>query len=98
MARKPRSLHRRQWVPSGLEDVFAFFARPENLSALTPSWLALRITTPGPLTMLDYEPPLGPLGPLIDALVIRRQLAAIFDYRRQRIVARFGAPTVASAR
>jgi ligand-binding SRPBCC domain-containing protein len=38
-----------------------------------------------------YEPPLGPLGGLLDVLVIRRQLAAIFEYRRQRIEALFGA-------
>ena len=38
-----------------------------------------------------YEPPLGPLGGLLDVLVIRRQLTAIFDYRRARIEARFGA-------
>jgi ligand-binding SRPBCC domain-containing protein len=34
-----------------------------------------------------YEPPLGPLGTLLDAIMIRRQLAAIFDYRRERIAA-----------
>lgn len=160
MARKVRSLHRRQWVPRALGDIFAFFERPENLSELTPSRLDLRVTTPGPLAMraglvidyrvrvlgrssrwqsliadynpphffrdiqvigpyrrwdhrhwfraedggtviedlVVYEPPLGPLGALLDALVIRRQLAAIFEYRRQRILARFGAPTAVGAR
>jgi ligand-binding SRPBCC domain-containing protein len=37
-----------------------------------------------------YEPPLGPLGALLDAVAIRRQLRAIFDYRRARIVALLG--------
>jgi ligand-binding SRPBCC domain-containing protein len=32
-----------------------------------------------------YEPPLGPLGAVLNALVIRRQLDAIFAYRRRRI-------------
>lgn len=32
-----------------------------------------------------YEPPLGPLGAVLDALTIRRQLAAIFDYRARRV-------------
>lgn len=34
-----------------------------------------------------YEPPLGLLGTILNALVIRRQLDAIFDYRRERIAA-----------
>jgi ligand-binding SRPBCC domain-containing protein len=32
-----------------------------------------------------YEPPLGPLSGLLNALVIRRQLDAIFQYRGERI-------------
>jgi ligand-binding SRPBCC domain-containing protein len=31
--------------------------------------------------LIHYVPPFGPLGGLINALVIRRQLEAIFDYR-----------------
>ena len=38
-----------------------------------------------------YEPPLGPLGGVLDALMIRRQLAAIFEYRRRRIEELLGA-------
>jgi ligand-binding SRPBCC domain-containing protein len=160
MARTVRTLHRRQWVPRELDEVFPFFARPENLAEITPPWLSLRVLTPGPLTMraglvIDYtvrvlgrpsrwrsliadydpphffrdvqvigpyrrwdhqhrfradeggtviedlvlyEPPLGPLGALLDVLVIRRQLAAIFEYRRQRIEARFGARSATRAR
>jgi ligand-binding SRPBCC domain-containing protein len=48
--------------------------------------------------LVIYEPPLGPLGGLLDVLVIRRQLAAIFDFRRERIDARFGAGMAASLR
>jgi len=48
--------------------------------------------------LVVYEPPLGPLGGLLDVLVIRRQLAAIFKYRRQRIDALFGAGAAASRR
>lgn len=48
--------------------------------------------------LVVYEPPLGPLGGLLDVLVIRRQLAAIFEYRRQRIEALFGAGAAVSRR
>jgi len=48
--------------------------------------------------LVVYEPPLGPLGGLLDVLVIRRQLAAIFEYRRQRIEALFGAGAPARRR
>jgi hypothetical protein len=34
-----------------------------------------------------YELPLGPLGVLVDRLTVRRQLDAIFDYRRAQIEA-----------
>jgi ligand-binding SRPBCC domain-containing protein len=58
-ARRIRSLHRRQWLARPLDDVFAFFARPENLPEITPPWLGFRIVTPGPLRMqsgltIDY--------------------------------------------
>ncbi len=32
-----------------------------------------------------YEPPLGPIGALLDRLIIRRQLEDIFDFRREQI-------------
>jgi ligand-binding SRPBCC domain-containing protein len=37
--------------------------------------------------LVVYEPPLGPLGALLDRLVIHRQLGQIFEYRRRRIEA-----------
>jgi ligand-binding SRPBCC domain-containing protein len=49
---------------------------------------------PGGTRMLDrveYELPLGPLGDLAHALVVRRQLRAIFDHRRRAIDALLGA-------
>jgi ligand-binding SRPBCC domain-containing protein len=44
-----------------------------------------------------YEPPLGPLGAVLQAVLIRRQLEAIFDFRQERIAALLlgaGAPVV----
>jgi ligand-binding SRPBCC domain-containing protein len=37
-----------------------------------------------------YEPPLGPLGAMLNRLVIRPQLDALFDHRRARIAALLG--------
>jgi ligand-binding SRPBCC domain-containing protein len=36
-------LEREQWVPKPIDEVFAFFSRPENLQVLTPDWLDFRI-------------------------------------------------------
>jgi ligand-binding SRPBCC domain-containing protein len=142
-----RTLFRQQWLPLSQTETFAFFERPENLAAITPAWLGLRLLTPPPIAMrvgltLDYrvrmlglpgrwrslitdydppyafrdvqvrgpyrrwehhhrflparagtlvedfvvyEPPLGPLGAVLDRLMIRGQLRALFDYRRRRL-------------
>ena len=40
--------------------------------------------------VVDYALPLGPLGTLAHLLFVRRQLDAIFAYRRQRCTERFG--------
>jgi ligand-binding SRPBCC domain-containing protein len=53
-------LERRQWVPRGLDETFAFFERPGNLAAITPPWLDFRLLTPEPIVMaadlvLDYR-------------------------------------------
>jgi len=37
-----------------------------------------------------YQPPLGPLGLLLNRLFVRRQLDAIFEYRRSRIASLLG--------
>lgn len=47
-------------IPCSLQTVFAFFAQPENLEALTPPWLNFQIITPGPIpmqqgTLIDYR-------------------------------------------
>lgn len=49
-----------QFVPSPLEEVFAFFADPSNLELLTPEWLRFKILTPQPIKMalgakIDYR-------------------------------------------
>lgn len=41
---------------------------------------------------VEYELPLGPLGWFAHTLFVRRQLAAIFDYRRQVIARMFEPP------
>lgn len=53
-------LHATALVPHSLDEVFAFFARAENLQALTPPSLDFRIVTPLPIVMtvgtrIDYR-------------------------------------------
>ena len=48
------------WVPRPLEEVFAFFSRPENLAVLTPPDLGFEFLTPSPIAMrrgalIDYR-------------------------------------------
>lgn len=44
-------LTREHWLPRPVEEIFAFFSRPENLQAITPPWLDFRIVqTPELLT------------------------------------------------
>jgi ligand-binding SRPBCC domain-containing protein len=45
---------------------------------------------------VEYELPLGPLGALAHLLLVRRQLAAIFDHRREVIAALFPARATAA--
>lgn len=147
-------LERRQLVPLGLRDTFAFFERPENLAEITPPSLGFRIVTPPPIVMaegltidytvrvlglrrrwrsriaeyapphrfrdvqvigpyrrwdhlhrfeeaaggtwvedlVEYALPFGPLGAVAHALLVRRQLDTIFEYRRTRLAALLGAP------
>ncbi|PID81000.1 CDP-paratose 2-epimerase [bacterium DOLZORAL124_64_63] len=55
-----------QTVTAPLNEVYDFFARPENLAAITPDWLGFEILTPSPIPMkegalIDYQIHLGPL-------------------------------------
>ena len=55
-----RLLEQSTFVPQPRPEVFAFFADPANLQALTPPWLGFRILGPGPLEMhpgarIDYR-------------------------------------------
>lgn len=56
----PFILEREQVLPRPRAEVFAFFARPENLEVLTPPFLRFRILTPNPVpmaegTLIDYQ-------------------------------------------
>jgi ligand-binding SRPBCC domain-containing protein len=45
------NLFREQIVNKPLEEVFAFFEKPENLEVITPKWMKFKIKTPPPLIM-----------------------------------------------
>ena len=49
-----------QWLPTPLEETFAFFAEARNLERITPPFLSFRIVTPGliemyPGALIDYQ-------------------------------------------
>lgn len=141
------ALKREQRVPYSLDEVFAFFAKPENLARITPPGLRFQILTPAPIAMKEgalidytlcvwgvtlhwrtlittYDPPhcfideqlkgpyifwhhihtfreddhgtviadevryampFGPLGQLVHALFVKRDVDRIFDHRAQVI-------------
>lgn len=60
-----------------------FLEGPPDRSAAGPigTWVEDRVT---------YQLPFGPLGRVVHALLARRQLEAIFAYRRARLLERFG--------
>jgi ligand-binding SRPBCC domain-containing protein len=49
---KTYRLEREQWLPGPINEVFAFFSRPENLQVITPPWLDFRmVRTPDELSV-----------------------------------------------
>lgn len=50
---EPYTIKREQFIAQPLEEVFAFFARPENLERITPPDLRFHIITPPPLAMRE---------------------------------------------
>jgi ligand-binding SRPBCC domain-containing protein len=53
-------LHREQFIPRPLEEVFAFFSDAHNLEVITPDFLHFKILTPDPLMLtagfvMDYR-------------------------------------------
>jgi hypothetical protein len=58
---KVHVLEHTQRVPAAIEEVFAFFDRPENLADITPPGLGFQILTPSPIVMKE--------GALIDYVV-----------------------------
>jgi ligand-binding SRPBCC domain-containing protein len=44
-------LEREQVIDRPLPEVFAFFAQPRNLEAITPPWLRFAVLTPEPIAM-----------------------------------------------
>lgn len=55
---KPHAFYRRLLLPHPIEEVFAFFERPENLKRLTPPSLGFRMMTPAVVmrqgAVMDY--------------------------------------------
>ena len=47
------TLKRRQHIKRPLDEVFAFFSRPENLELLTPRHLRFQMLTPSPIQMKE---------------------------------------------
>ncbi len=75
----------------------AMFA-DEQLVGPYRSWYHRHLfrAVPGGVAVLDlveYRMPFGPLGRLVHAMTVQRQLARIFDHRAAAVRERFGDPT-----
>lgn len=149
------TLKQSQFLPTTLEEAWAFIQAPANLDTITPSWLRFEILSEVPDVMdngliieyriglpvigrqkwvteikhikplcsfvdeqrlgpyrfwyhhhalkevdggvlmtdtVHYRLPLGPLGSLVHALVIRNTLKRIFEHRHRRFTELFGPP------
>lgn len=56
---KIHHLHKEQLIKRPIDEVFAFFEKPENLAKITPPSLGFEILTPSPInmqvgTLIDY--------------------------------------------
>ena len=47
-----------QWLPRPLEEVFLFFANPQNMPRIMPAWMKVN------LTALQLNPPAGGSAPI----------------------------------
>ena len=92
------TLRREQPLDAPPEAVFAFFADPGNLEAITPPLLRFAVVTPAPIAMgvatfiqyrlrHRYALAFGALGELAHRALVRRDLEAIFAYRAARVPA-----------
>lgn len=51
--RRSHVLETSQWVPTGLDETFAFFSDARNLEVITPPFLGFEIRTPLPIEMRE---------------------------------------------
>jgi ligand-binding SRPBCC domain-containing protein len=54
------TIHREQWVPRPIDEVFEFFSDAHNLEAITPPKLNFHVLTPAPIdlktgALIDYK-------------------------------------------
>jgi ligand-binding SRPBCC domain-containing protein len=79
----PHLVTSEQFVPRPRDEVFAFFAHPENLGTITPPWLDFHILTPSPVPMatgvlIDYVIRLGPVPTRWRTLITQFEAPHVF--------------------
>ena len=82
-------LERLQIITGTLAEVWNFFARPENLAAITPPWLAFRVTSPprdemyaGMILTYTVSPLLGLRLPWVTEITHCREPGFFVDEQR----------------
>jgi len=82
-------LERLQTIPASLPEVWSFFARPENLAAITPPWLGFRVTSPpgegmyaGMIITYTVSPLLGLALPWVTEITHCREPGFFVDEQR----------------
>ena len=89
-------LEREQLLPGPPAEVFPFFAEARNqLRGPYRLWHHTHEFAPHPDGTLirdcvRYALPLGPIGAVAHAVLVRRDLARVFDYRRDAVVRLLG--------